>query len=162
MTERTTKTMLENAAREIVDTIVRKNRDYGDAYAQLGLQGTFLPIHGTYWRLRRLMKAVLYARNSKPPKGWKGSDSDRDEAPGSWKTQLASLRAWAAREGHEVVLEEHDMASGRDPHRPGWERIVAEARGHHAALVAATKLDRVMRSTQHFLQVTEEFLALGL
>src|SRR2546427_10595864 len=55
MTERTTKTMLENAAREIVDTIVRKNRDYGDAYAQLGLQGTFLPIHGKYWRLRGLM-----------------------------------------------------------------------------------------------------------
>ena len=107
------------------------------------------------------MKVALYARNSKPPKGWKPSVSG-EEPPGSWRTQLEALRTWAAREDHEVALEQHDMASGRDPHRPGWERIVAEARGHHVALVAATKLDRVMRSTQHFLQVTEEFLALGV
>ncbi len=108
-----------------------------------------------------VMRVALYARNSKAPRGWKPS-SPGEEPPGSWRTQLARLREWAAREGHEVALEEHDVASGGNPHRPAWSRALAEARGHHVHAIAATKLDRVMRSAGHFHQVAEELTALGV
>ncbi len=108
------------------------------------------------------MKLALYARNSKPPRGWKPSHPG-EEPPGSWKQQLDALREWAARNGHEVVLEKHDAKkSGRDPNRPDWEAVMQEARGHHIQAVAATKLDRVMRSVPHFYEVASEFMGLGV
>ena len=107
------------------------------------------------------MRVALYARNSKPPRGWKPS-APSEEPPGSWKLQLTALRIWAVREGHEVTLEEHDVVTGGDPNRPGWTKLMAAARGHHVHLIAATKLDRVMRSALHFHQVADELLDLGV
>ena len=107
------------------------------------------------------MKAAIYARNSKPPRGWKPSRRG-EEPPGSWKSQLEALRSWANREGHEVVLEEHDTATGGDPNRRGWDKILAAARGHHIQLIAVVKPDRAMRSVPHFYKVTEELLGLGI
>ncbi len=107
------------------------------------------------------MRVALYARNSKPPKGWKPSQQG-EEPPGSWKLQLQALRVWAAKEGHEVTMEEYDLVTGGNPNRPGWNRVLAAARGHHVHLIAAVKLDRVMRSTLHFHQVANELLDLGV
>src|SRR5437773_9736262 len=107
------------------------------------------------------MKVGLYARNSKPPRGWKPSTTG-EAPPGSWKVQHESLRAWAKREGHEVALEEHDMRSGKDANRPAWDRIIQDARGHHVHMVAVTKVDRVMRSMIHFYDVVREFSDLGI
>lgn len=105
------------------------------------------------------MRVALYARNSKPPRGWKPSFPG-EEPPSSYRSQLARLRAWAAREGHEIILEEYDIASGGNPNRPGWKRVLASARGHHVHVVAAVKLDRVSRSVRHFCEIADEFLAL--
>jgi DNA invertase Pin-like site-specific DNA recombinase len=107
------------------------------------------------------VKVAIYARNSKPPKNWKASFPG-EEPPGSWKTQLEDLRTWARRNEHEVLLETHDMVSGRDPNRPGWEQVMSEVRGHHVQAVAAVKLDRVMRSAGHFHEVAKTFLDLGV
>ena len=107
------------------------------------------------------MGVALYARNSKAPQGWKPSQPG-EEAPGSWRLQLQALHAWAAREGHEVALAEYDLVTGGNPNRPGWNKVMAAARGHHIHLVAAVKLDRVMRSTLHFHQVANELLELGV
>jgi DNA invertase Pin-like site-specific DNA recombinase len=106
-------------------------------------------------------RVALYARNSQPPKGWKPSFPG-ERPPGSWETQLEGLGTWAEREGYEIVIKEHDVASGRDANRRGWERVLQEARGHHVHAVASTKLDRVMRSAPHFHETANEFLALGV
>ncbi len=108
------------------------------------------------------MKLALYARNSKPPRDWDPSKHPGEEPPGSWKIQLQLLHEWAARQGHTVLLEEHDMASGRDPNRKGWERLMQEARGHHIDAIVSTKLDRVMRSAPHFYKVADELSSLGV
>ncbi|MHB8634326.1 MAG: recombinase family protein [Thermoplasmatota archaeon] len=107
------------------------------------------------------MRIALYARNSKPPRGWKAAMLG-EEPPGSWKLQLQALRAWAAKEGHEVAVEAHDLATGGDPNRPGWQKVLAAARGHHVHAIVVVKLDRVMRSTSHFHQVVDELLELGV
>jgi DNA invertase Pin-like site-specific DNA recombinase len=90
------------------------------------------------------MRVALDARNSKPPKDWKPS-TPGEETPRLRRSQLAALRAWAEREGHEVVFEVHDAASGGNPNRPAWCRVMAAARGHHVHAIAAVKLDRVAR-----------------
>lgn len=105
---------------------------------------------------------ALYARNSKPPQGWKPSVPG-EEPPGSWQQQLDALRAWADREGHEVTQEEHDaQVSGKDPNRPGWRRIMSSVKGRHVHLVAAVKLDRVMRSVKHYHDTASTFLERGV
>ncbi len=107
------------------------------------------------------VRVALYARNSKPPRGWKPSRPGK-EPPGSWKTQLESLRAWAARQGYVVVLEEHDVATGRDPNRPAWRRVMQEARGHHIHVILAVKPDRVARSVADFYAIATELTDLGV
>lgn len=104
-----------------------------------------------------MTRIALYARNSKPPKGWK-PEFPGQEPPGSWKQQLEQLRAWAKKEGHDVVAECHDAnVSGKDGNRPGWQKVMSLVRGHHVQLVAAVKLDRVMRSNIHFYETVREF-----
>src|SRR2546425_8586274 len=102
------------------------------------------------------LKLALYARNSRPPKNWKPSVPG-EEPPGSWRQQLTHLRDWSSRQGHVVVLEEHDAAeSGADPHRPRWSAVMQEARGHHIDAIAVTRSDRVMRSVIHYHKLAEE------
>ena len=104
----------------------------------------------------------LYARNSKPPKGWRPS-FEGEEPPSSWSVQLDQLRAWAEREGRDVVVVEYDVhASARDPNRPAWKRLMNQVRAHRVDEVAATRLDRVMRSTPHYYATAKEFLDLGV
>src|SRR5689334_13424503 len=61
-----------------------------------------------------LMKVALYARKSK------GNPS---------KVQLDRLRTVALAEGHEIVLERQDVATGKNPNRPGWEDITQAVKG---------------------------------
>jgi len=88
------------------------------------------------------LKVALYARKSK------GNPAE---------AQLKRLRAVAQAEGHEVVLEASDVASGRNPHRPGWEQVMAAVRGGHTRAVWITKTDRAMRSAKHYLEAVEQF-----
>lgn len=101
------------------------------------------------------MRVALYARRSKPPKGWKAT-APGEQAPGSTDAQMAKLRAWAGANGHEVVLAEADTATGKNPNRPGWQRVMAAVRGGHVQGVAITRTSRSMRNTRHFLEVIEE------
>ena len=102
------------------------------------------------------MKAALYARNSKPPKGWRPRVAG-EEPPGSWSVQLPKLRDVALRDGHEIAWEGYDVVTGSNPNRPKWKELMALVRGGHVNVVYVTKLDRVMRSLRHFLDVAEEF-----
>ena len=103
------------------------------------------------------MKVAIYARKSKPPRAWKAS-FDGESPPTSVESQLRRLRAWAAQAGHVVALEASDTASGGNPNRPGWNRVLNAVRGGHVQAVAITKTDRAMRSTKHYLEVVETML----
>ncbi|HEV2450216.1 MAG TPA: recombinase family protein [Thermoplasmata archaeon] len=91
--------------------------------------------------------------------GLYGRVSTPDQDPSS---QLARLRDWAGRQGLEVALEEVDTASGRLVRRPGMDRIMVEARGHHIAAVAVVKVDRWARSVMHLATTARELHDLGI
>lgn len=92
------------------------------------------------------MKVAIYGRRSKgqEPEG-----------------QLGRLRAAALAEGHSIVLEASDVATGSDPNRPGWVKVMNAVRGGHVQGVWITKTDRAMRSAKHYLEAVESFLARG-
>lgn len=92
------------------------------------------------------MRAAIYGRRSKgqEPEG-----------------QLARLRLAAAAASHGVVLEASDVATGSDPNRPGWAKVMAAVRGGHVQAVWITKTDRAMRSAKHYLEAVEVMLARG-
>jgi DNA invertase Pin-like site-specific DNA recombinase len=104
--------------------------------------------------------AAAYARNSRAPKGWKPS-FEGERPPGSWETQLERAQAHARAEGDTIVFVGHDRATGADPNRPEWAKVMAGVRGGTIRRVYVTKLDRVMRSLAHFLEVAAMFEARG-
>lgn len=109
----------------------------------------------------RIVRAALYARRSQPPKAWRPSYHG-EEPEGSTQAQMRRLEAWAASQGHQVTIRGMDTATGRNPHRPGWERVMAAVRGGHVQLVAITKTSRAMRNTLHYLETVEnDFLPRG-
>lgn len=106
------------------------------------------------------MKVAIYARNSKPPRGWRPK-TPGEAPPGSWELQIKACREAAARAGDEVVLEAHDVATGSDPNRPEWQSVLAAVQGGTVRRVYCTKMDRPARSARHYLDVAEVFVARG-
>src|SRR4029077_10551567 len=103
------------------------------------------------WHLaqgRASMRAAIYARVS---------TSDQEAA-----SQIARLREWAARMGHQVAFERTDVASGKHSVRPGMEAVMAEARGHPVQIRAVAKVDRWARSIQHLASSVHELYELGV
>ena len=52
---RTTDDMIDRVAHELEATLMAKNRSYGDAYAQNGLDGIAIELMGKFWRIRELV-----------------------------------------------------------------------------------------------------------
>ena len=79
------------------------------------------------------------------------------------ESQLYDLREFAAKRGFEVVKEYQDCGiSGRRARRPGLDSLIADARRRQFSIILITAFDRVARSVKHFLQVMDEFDALGI
>lgn len=79
------------------------------------------------------------------------------------ESQLYDLRELAAKRGFEVVKEYQDCGvSGRRARRPGLDTLIADARRKKFSVVLVAAFDRVARSVKHFLQVMDEFDALGI
>ena len=88
------------------------------------------------------MRAAIYARVS----------TDKQDE----QNQIPILRALARQNGWIVAEEYTDTASGRDGNRPAWQRLLKDAHGHNFSVIMSTKLDRVMRSNIHLMEVLEE------
>lgn len=93
------------------------------------------------------MKVALYARIS---------TDDKDQNP---ETQLLFLREYCELYGHEIVETYVDEGkSGKDPNRPEFQRLMAEAtnkRKRRFDAVICLRLDRFMRSALYGLEATE-------
>jgi DNA invertase Pin-like site-specific DNA recombinase len=79
------------------------------------------------------------------------------------ESQLYDLRELAVQRGFDVVKEYRDCGvSGRRARRPGLDALIADARQKKFSIVLVAAFDRVARSVKHFLQVMDEFDALGI
>ncbi len=76
------------------------------------------------------MKVALYVRVSTP-------EQDLDN-------QLQELRTWAERQGHQVVAEHHDVASGAR-RREQLDDLFDAAHRHRFEILAIWSLDRLTR-----------------
>ena len=99
---------------------------------------------------RAARRLALYARVS---------TTDQDG-----QSQIERLRAWAQASGggYEVTLVETDEATGKNVRRPGLDRVMAEARGHHIHAIAVTKVDRWARSVMDLSGTLHELHELGI
>jgi putative DNA-invertase from lambdoid prophage Rac len=77
-------------------------------------------------------------------------------------SQLSRLRDWAKAASRVVALEEVDKATGKNIRRPGLERIMAEARGHHVRCIATCRVDRWARSARDLSNTLHELHQLGI
>jgi DNA invertase Pin-like site-specific DNA recombinase len=79
------------------------------------------------------------------------------------ESQLYDLRELAAKRGFTVQQEYRDCGvSGRRARRPALDALIADARQKKFSVVLVAAFDRVARSVKHFLQVMDEFDALGI
>jgi DNA invertase Pin-like site-specific DNA recombinase len=79
----------------------------------------------------------------------------------SFDYQLLALRRLAAQMGYEVV-EYTDVVSGTKARRPGLDAMMRDARKRKFDVVLVAALDRIARSTRHFLQLVVELSNLDI
>jgi DNA invertase Pin-like site-specific DNA recombinase len=72
-------------------------------------------------------------------------------------SQLSELRKLATARGFEVVKQYVDhSSSGVKARRPGLDVLMADARQHKFDVVLVSGLEKLAKSTKHFLQVMDE------
>ena len=79
------------------------------------------------------------------------------------ETQGIELRAFASQRGYEIVREYVDQGvSGTKARRPALDKMLQDAHRHRFDVVVVWAVDRMARSTKHFLQVLDELNGLGI
>ncbi len=96
------------------------------------------------------MKVALYARVSTKDKG---------QDP---EVQLLQLRRYAQMKEWEVYGEYTDKASGKTPIRPGLDRLLEDAEKHKFEAILVLRIDRIMRSVKHFINLNEALDVCGV
>jgi len=96
------------------------------------------------------LKVALYARVSR---------IDKDQTP---ENQLLILRKYAQDRGLEPFREYVDYASGGTPERPEFKQLMVDARSHRFRAIVIVRIDRIMRSTLHFVNLLEELDNIGV
>ena len=84
------------------------------------------------------MKVAIYCRVSKDTKCSDGRLQ-------SLENQLNPLREFCNSMEWEIKYEFKDKKSGADSNRPGFQKMLAEARQHHFDLLLVWSLDRFSR-----------------
>jgi DNA invertase Pin-like site-specific DNA recombinase len=96
------------------------------------------------------IKAVAYARVSR----LLGQDP---------KLQLIGIRQYAEARGYDLICEYLDEGiSGSTERRPSLDRLVADARHRKFDVIVTAALDRLSRSTKHFLNLFDELQHCGV
>lgn len=76
--------------------------------------------------------------------------------------QLIQLRAAAESRKAHIVAEYIDIASGRKDKRPSLMELMAAAKRGEFDMVLVVKLDRIARSTAHFMRIVDELTKSGV
>jgi DNA invertase Pin-like site-specific DNA recombinase len=98
------------------------------------------------------MKAALYARVS-------SRESQERQDP---EVQFIRLREFAHLREFTETVEFVDHASGADPNRPGLVALLEAARRGEFKAVIIIRIDRIMRSTMHLLEVVKSLDTWGV
>ncbi len=96
-----------------------------------------------YQRSDVRMRAALYARVST-----KGGEQDTE-------VQFLQLRRYAELKGYRAIDEYMDECSGKRPVRPGPMRLEKDAEARRFDVIVVVRIDRIMRSLPHFLNLIE-------
>lgn len=93
------------------------------------------------------MRVALYARVSKPPRGQKVDEHNKDQNP---EVQLRELREWAKHNRHHIAMEYVERLSGKNIQRPQLQKLMKDAtRGFRDIdAVVVWRLDRFGRSVR--------------
>ena len=79
------------------------------------------------------------------------------------ETQRLALRNYCQQMNYQIVDEYIDNGwSGKNQHRPQFERLLADIRANKVTCVLVTRLDRVGRSLQHLISLFAEFKNRGI
>ena len=79
------------------------------------------------------------------------------------ETQGIELREFARQRGYEIVREYVDQGvSGTKARRPALDQMLQDAHRHRFDVVVVWAVDRMARSTKHFLQVLDELNGLSI
>jgi len=105
------------------------------------------------------MRAAIYTRVSSANKSRYGAALAYDQNP---EVQAECLRQVAEARGWHVEAVYEDRASGSKEARPGLDTLLRDARRRRFDVVMVFRFDRLSRSVRHFLQVIEEFNAIGI
>jgi len=92
----------------------------------------------------------LYARVSR---------HDKDQNP---ENQLIKMREFAARHGWEISKTYIDHASGAKTSRPGFDKMLRDARARWLDVIIIVRLDRLARSTCQLLNVVDDLTKRGV
>ena len=94
------------------------------------------------------MKVAIYLRKS------------REEQ--DLETQETMITDYCNRLGYEITKPYKDTMSGKTNSRPEFDKLIYDMRHRKFNAIAVYKLDRIGRSTQHLLQLFQEFENLNI
>jgi len=106
-----------------------------------------------------MKRVALYVRVSTASKSRKGDVVPFDQDPA---VQEAPLRQLIAQRGWEAKEVYRDRISGSKEHRPGLDRMMADARRGLFDIVIVWRFDRCARSVWQLVNALEEFRGLGI
>jgi DNA invertase Pin-like site-specific DNA recombinase len=102
--------------------------------------------------MSNLRKALIYARCST-------RKDQRPEVQVEELKRFAEARGWIVNPDHVIIDE---GISGRNPNRPGLNKVLSLARSRKIDCILILKLDRLFRSLKHIVVTLEELSELGV
>jgi DNA invertase Pin-like site-specific DNA recombinase len=96
------------------------------------------------------VKVALYARVSTKDKG-------QDVG-----VQLLALKRYVQAMEWEIVGEYTDECSGKTPERDGLKAMMKDAQAHKFDVILVLRIDRIMRSVKHFVNLNEQLDGCGV
>jgi len=92
------------------------------------------------------------------------SSDDKQNPDSSFEYQRQRIQACIAQSQNDLptIVEYSDILSGKNNRRPGYQRMLAEARDSQFSHLAVYSIDRLGRTTEETLSTVQELIRLGI